>query len=95
MENRHQAVFSLCLHSVIPSRKAELDQFIVGLGPIIESVRRYPEVMKSVFVGGEAKPPTAKEFMDLVVFENVDGLLQEFLQQYLVTEGKRLLYIIL
>jgi len=74
---------------VILSRKAELDQFIDGLGPIVNLVGKYPDVMEPAFVEREAKAPTPQEFLNLTVFENVRVELQTFLQQYLENQGIR------
>ena len=38
------------MHSVILSRKAELDQFAVGFGPVLGVAMKYPDMMMSMFV---------------------------------------------
>ncbi|XP_068725046.1 G2/M phase-specific E3 ubiquitin-protein ligase-like [Montipora capricornis] len=50
VSNKLEAITALCVHSVILSRKAELDQFAVGLGPVLGVAMKYPDMMKSVFV---------------------------------------------
>ena len=71
-ENRFQAIMALCLHSVILSRKAELGQFISGLGPLIKIVRKHPDLAEPLFVTGHATSPTAEEILSLVRYEDVD-----------------------
>ena len=50
VSNKLEAITALCVHSVILSRKAELDQFAVGLGPVLGVAMKYPDMMKSMFV---------------------------------------------
>ena len=87
-ENRFQAIIALCLHSVILLRKAELDQFISGLGPLISIVRKYPDLAAPLFVAGRATPPTAEEVLSLVRYEDVDDKHKEFFQKYVREECK-------
>ena len=72
---------ALCLHSVILSRKAELD-------PLINIVRKHPDLAKPLFVAGRVKPPTAEEILSLVEYENVDDKHKEFFQKYVRAECK-------
>ena len=53
-ENRFQAILTLCLHSVILLRKAELDQFISGLDPLINIMCKYPDLAAPLFMAGHA-----------------------------------------
>ena len=87
-ENRFQAIMSLCLHSVLLSRKAELDQFISGLGPLISIVRKHPDLAAPLFLAGSAKPPSAEEVLSIVEYENVDDKYKEFFQNYVKAECK-------
>ena len=87
-ENRFQAIMALCLHSVILSRKAELDQFISGLGPLINIVRKHPDLAAPLFVAGCATPPTSEEVLSLVKYEDVDDKHKEFFQKYVREECK-------
>jgi hypothetical protein len=43
LENRFQAMTSLCLHGILLSRKAELDQFVLGLGPLVDIIKQHPK----------------------------------------------------
>ena len=86
-ENRFQAI-SLCLHSVFLSRKAELDQFMAGLGPLLNLIRKHPHLEEPLFVAGIAKPPTADQFLAIVEYEDVDGMHIDFFKQYVCTECK-------
>lgn len=76
-ENRFQAM----------TRKAELDQFLIGLGPLVESIRQYPDVMEPLFVAACAKPPTADDLLSLVEFECVDDDLKQYFTRYVRAEG--------
>ena len=87
-ENRFEAIMALCLHSVILSRKAELDQFISGLGPLINIVRKHPDLAAPLFVAGCATPPTSEEVLSLVKYEDVDDKHKEFFQKYVREECK-------
>ena len=87
-ENRFQAIIALCLHSVILLRKAELGQFISGLGPLINIVRKYSDLAAPLFVAGRATPPTAEEVLSLVRYEEVDDKHKEFFQKYVREECK-------
>mgnify|MGYP002803387056 FL=1 len=87
MENRFQSMTSLCLHGVILSRKAELDQFLIGLGPVAEFIRKYPNIMEQIFVTGHAQQPTADDFLSLIEYDGVDDEIKEFFIRYLQAEG--------
>ena len=87
-ENRFQAVASLSLHSVFLSRKAELDQFVSGLGRITNLISCHTEKAKSLLESGSAKPLTAEDLMSLVEFEDVDDLRKDFFNRYVLTERK-------
>ena len=87
-ENRFQAMTSLCLHSVFLSRKAELDQFMAGLGPVLDLVRKHPHLGEPLPVTGIAKPPNADEFLAIVEHEDVDDVHIDFFEQYVCTELK-------
>ena len=88
MANKHQVVVSLTLHSVIFSRKAELDQFINGLECLVEWVRKYPSLMRPLLVAGDTAPPTKEDWLNMIVFENEDKELEDFFKEYLEIEGR-------
>ncbi len=80
LENRFQAMTSLCLHGILLSRKAELDQFVLGLGPLVD-IKQHPKKMEPLFLAGSEKLPTAEEFLSLVEYEDVnDSLKQHFIR---------------
>ena len=83
IENRHH---SLCLHSVFLSRKAELDQFMAGLGPLINLVREHPDQAEPLFVVGYSKSLSADDILSLVEYEDVDTMHKEFFNHYVCTE---------
>ena len=74
IDNRFQAMTSLCLHSVFLSRKAELDQFMSGLGPLIKLVRQHPDQAEPIFVAGYSKTVSAEDILPLVDYEDVDSM---------------------
>ena len=83
VSNKLEAITALCVHSVILSRKAELDQFAVGLGlgPVLGLAKKYPDVLKSLFVncsepGSASVTPAA--FKGLLVFEGLQDKVKEF-----------------
>ena len=43
---------SFCLHGIILSRKAELDQFVSGLGPLVDVIKQHPKKMEPLLVAG-------------------------------------------
>ncbi|XP_028400610.1 G2/M phase-specific E3 ubiquitin-protein ligase-like [Dendronephthya gigantea] len=49
-ENKLEAITSIMLNTVILMRKAELDQFGQGLGPILNEAQKHPDVFKPLFV---------------------------------------------
>ena len=87
-ENRFQAMTSLCLHAVFLSRKAELDQFMSGLGPLVNVIHEHPTIAEPLLVAGHGKPPTADDLLSLITYENVDDEHKEFFKQYISTEGQ-------
>jgi hypothetical protein len=84
-ENRFQAMASLCLHSVLLSRKAELDQFMSGLGPLINLICKHPDQTEPLLVAGQAKSPSAEDLLSLVEYEEVDEVRKDFFKQYVCT----------
>ena len=80
------------MHSVILSRKAELDQFAVGLGPVLGLAKKYPDVLKSLFVncsepGSASVTPAA--FKGLLVLEGLQDKGKEYFLEYIDKEGRR------
>ena len=94
MENFFQAIMSLCLHSVLLSRKAELDQFIAGLGPLHALITKHPTKAECLFVtGNEPPPPSAEELLSLMTFEGVQPSIVDFFNEYLKTSEGELFFI--
>jgi hypothetical protein len=87
LENRFQAMMSLCLHGVLLSCKAELDQFLLGLGPLVDNIRKYPDVFELLFVSSGAKPPTGDDLLSLIDYENVDDEIKQYFIRYVHSEG--------
>ena len=88
LDNRFQAMTSLCLHGIILSRKAELDQFVSGLGPLVDVIKQHPKKMEPLLVAGTKKPLTAEEFLSLVEYEDVDDSLKQHFIHYVHLPGK-------
>ena len=87
VDNRFHAMMSLGLHAVILSRKAELDQFLLGLSPLVESIRKHPDLMEPLFVAGSSKPTTADDLELLIEFDGVDDNIKEYFSRYIRLEG--------
>ena len=64
---REGIISSLCLHFVILSAKAELDEMVNGLKSleILTLVRSNPGVVRQLFVKGTPKPLTADSLYDM------------------------------
>lgn len=87
IENHFQAM-SLCLNGVILSRKAELDQFLLGPSPFVDNIGRNPELMEPLFVAGSSKPPTADDLLSLTEFDDVEDCIKEYFTQYISLRSK-------
>jgi hypothetical protein len=85
MENFFQAIISLCLHSVLLSRKAELDQFVRGLGPLLTIIKEHPEKAECLLLVGNTNPPTSQELLSVMKFVDVQPNIIELFKQYLAT----------
>lgn len=91
--NRLEAITALCVHSAILCRKGELDQFAVGLGPVLELAKKYPDTMNPLFVSCEEPNScsiTPEEFKALLVFESVEEKVKQYFLKYIDEEGERL-----
>ena len=88
LENRFQAMTSLVLHAVILSRKAEVDQFIEGLGPLLQKIKDHPEKFEPLFVAGACEPPLSKDLFSIVEYDDVDKRIREYFTRYIREAGK-------
>ncbi|XP_028400817.1 apoptosis-resistant E3 ubiquitin protein ligase 1-like [Dendronephthya gigantea] len=61
-----------------------------GLGPLLNLIRNHPNLTEPLLVFGNDKPPTEKEFLALVEFEDVDDKHKEFFTRYVTEESERL-----
>ncbi|XP_062499230.1 uncharacterized protein LOC134176580 [Corticium candelabrum] len=67
--NKADAMLKIMLHDVILSRKAEIDQLALGLGPVLELAKANPESMRSLFTATDLKPLTSESFLELCTFQ--------------------------
>ena len=90
-KNKLEAITALCVHSVILSRKGAIDQFAIGLKPLLELAKENSEFMKQIFVAGASTlSVNAETFKELLVFEDVDANIKDMFLRYIETEGKLL-----
>ena len=89
MSTKLEAITALCVHSVILSRKAAIDQFAHGLKPLLELAKKNPETMMPVFVPGASTLELNTEtFKDLLFYEEVEVKVKNMFLKYIDTEGK-------
>ncbi|XP_028413666.1 G2/M phase-specific E3 ubiquitin-protein ligase-like [Dendronephthya gigantea] len=89
LENRFQAMTSLCLHGIILSRKAELDQFVCGMGPLVDIIKKHPKEIEPLFLAGTKKPLSAEEFLSLVEYEDVNDEVKQHFIRYVELPATR------
>ena len=87
LENRFQAMTSLVLHAVILSRKAEVDQFMEGLGPLLQRIKNHPETFEPLFVAGACEPPLSEDLFSIVDYDDVDERMKEYFTRYVREAG--------
>ena len=87
LENRFQAMTSLVLHAVILSRKAEVDQFMEGLGPLLQIIKNHPEKFEPLFVAGACEPPLSEDLFSIVDYDDVDERMKEYFTHYVREAG--------
>ncbi|CAB3995635.1 Hypothetical predicted protein [Paramuricea clavata] len=68
--------------SVILSRKAEVDQFMEGLGPLLQRIKNHPEKFEPLFVAGACKPPLSEDLFSIVDYDDVDERMKEYFTRY-------------
>lgn len=77
------------MHSVILSRKGALDQFVLGLGPLLEQAKKHPELIKPLLVGSESSEViTPDKFKKLIVFHGVEEKVKGYFLEFIEKEGK-------
>lgn len=93
VENKGEAMMTVMLHCVILSRKAELDQFSDGLGPLLTKIRSNADICKPLLVQSiDDTKVTAEKLKSLLVFEKLTEPLQQFLIDYIEMKGKLILF---
>ena len=81
-------MMSLMISSIVTSRKAELDQFAIGLGPVLEEARKFPELCRQLFVYDESTDDLTPERMkSLLYMGNLESNLQDHLNKYIEMKG--------
>lgn len=87
--NKLEAVTALCVHSVILSRKGAIDQFAIGLKPLLELAKVNPECMAHILVASASTLQLNTEtFKDLLSFEEIDVNIKDMFLRFIETEGK-------
>ena len=94
-ENKLEPITSIMLNSVILVRKAELDQFSHGLGPILNKARLYPEIFKPLFVHAGEVDLTPEKFRSLLLDTHLDDRLKGYFYKYIDHLGMLFLYCII
>ncbi|XP_062512388.1 uncharacterized protein LOC134188205 isoform X1 [Corticium candelabrum] len=88
--NKADAMLKIMLHDVILSRKAEIDQLALGLGPVLELAKANPESMRSLFTATDLKPLTSESFLELCTFQpTVPADLKTSFIQYVQEAGSK------
>ena len=86
--NKGGAMMSLMISSIITSRKAELDQFAVGLGPLLKEAKKFPEMCRRLFVYDESMDALSPEMVkDLLYMDQLESNLREYLEKYIDSKG--------
>jgi hypothetical protein len=89
MTNKLEAITSLCVHSVVVSRKAAVDQLACGLKPLLELSKKDPEMLKPIFVAGASSLElNSATFKSLLHFEDVELNVMNMFLKYIDTESK-------
>ncbi len=86
--NKGSAMMSLMITSIITSRKAELDQLSLGLGPVLKEARKNPEMCKRLFVYDESVNDLSPErATSLLYMDQLESNLQGYLKMYMENKG--------
>lgn len=87
-DNKGGAMMSIMIHSLISSRKAELDQFALGLGPVLKAAKENPTVCKPLFVYDEENCKVTPEKLKALLYEaNLDDKLKGYFHDYIDSKG--------
>ena len=90
--NKGSAMMSLMIHSLITSRKAELDQFAFGLGPVLKAAQKQPSVCKPLFVFEEGSAMLTPEiFKELLSENDLEDRLKAYFHDYIDSRSKNIL----
>lgn len=82
-------MMSLMISTIITSRKAELDQFAMGLGPVLKEAIKFPEMCKRLLVYDESMDAlTPKMVKNLLHTAQLESNLKEYLEKYIESKGK-------
>ena len=73
------------------SRKAELDQFIEGLGPVIREARCHPEIFKPLFVHSEDQVFLPELFKSLLLDRSLDPTTKGYFLKFIDEQGMTIL----
>ena len=87
------AMMSLMIHFLISSRKAEMDQFAQGLGPVLKGAQENPSICKPLFVHNDDNAKiTPEKFKALLDESNVEEeTLKDYFHDYIDSKGKSML----
>ena len=86
--NKGGAMMSLMISSIITSRKAELDQFAIGLGPVLQEAKKFPEMCRRLFVyDGSMDTLSPQIVKNLLYMDQLESNLKEYLEKYIESKG--------
>ena len=89
--NKYEAISSIMLNSVILSRKAELDQFIEGLGPVIREAHYHSEIFKPLFVHSEDQVLSPELFQSLLLDRSLDPTMKGYFHKFIDEQSMTIL----
>lgn len=86
--NKSSGIMSVIMNSVITSRKAELDQFALGLGPLLTEAKKAADVFRPLFVHDDSMDHLdSDQVMSLMEIGQLEKKLQEYLEMYIGGKG--------
>ena len=88
--NKADMVLKILLHEIVLSRKAELDQLSVGLGPLMDLARRDPDKIRPLLTASASTPLTSGLIMNLVTYEStLPPKLKDYFVHYVHHSGNQ------